>query len=80
MIVVLLKPFLKHIKSFLRDNFDFLIKCPRCIEEDTEKFAFDIISLYASIPHDFGLEAFWLFFDYVLGGEELHPRFKKKVF
>ena len=31
------------------------------MEEDTEKFAFDIISLYASIPHDFGLEAFGYF-------------------
>ena len=56
LIDMLLKPFLKRIKIFIRHSFDFLIKCPRDVDEDTEIVTFDIIILYASIPHDFGLE------------------------
>ena len=56
LIDILLKPFLKRIKIFIRYSLDFLIKCPRDVEEDTEIVTFDIIILYASIPHDFGLE------------------------
>ena len=32
LIDIILKPFLKHIKSFIRDSLDFLIKCPRDVE------------------------------------------------
>ena len=57
LIEILLKPFLKHIKSLICDSLDFLNKCPRDVDEDTEIVTFDVISLYASIPHEFGLEA-----------------------
>ena len=57
LIDILLKPFLKHINSFIRDSLDFLIKCPRNVDEDTEIVTFDVISLYTSITHKFGLEA-----------------------
>ena len=50
----------------------FKNKCPRDVDEDTEIVTFDVISLYTSIPHEFGLEAI----DYFL--EDLHPRFRKK--
>ena len=43
LIDILLKPFLKHIKSFIRDSLDFLIKGPRDIDEDTEIVKFDVI-------------------------------------
>ena len=56
LIDMLLKPFLKRIKIFIRYSLDFLIKCPRDVDEDTEIVTFDIIILYASIPNDFGLE------------------------
>ena len=46
---ILLKPFLKHIKSLICDNLDLLIKCPRDVDEDTEIVTFDVISLYTSI-------------------------------
>ena len=49
----LLKPFLRHIKSFNRDSLGFLIKCPRDVDEDTETVTFDVTSLYTSIPHEF---------------------------
>ena len=59
------------IKSFIRDSLDFFKnKCPRDVDEDAEIVTFDVISLYTSIPHEFGLEAT----DYFL--EDLHPRFR----
>ena len=33
LIDILLKPFLKHIKNFIRDSLDFLIKCSRNVDE-----------------------------------------------
>lgn len=73
---ILLKPILKHIKSYIRDSVDFLNKCPREVDENTEIVTFDVVSLYTSIPHDFGLQAL----DYFLTTYEkdLHPRFKKQ--
>ena len=75
LIDILLKLFLKRIKSYIRDSLDFLIKCPRDVDEDSGIATFDVISLYTSIPHEFGLEAV----DYFLikYQEDLHPRFKK---
>ena len=59
---MLLKPFLNHVKSFVRDSLDFLNKCPRNVDEDTEIVTLDVISLYTIIPHEFGLEAINYFF------------------
>ena len=55
LIDMLLKPFLKHIKSYICNSLDFLNKCPRDVDDDTEIVAFDILSLYTSILHKFGL-------------------------
>ena len=57
---------------------DFLNKCPRDVDENFEIVTFDVISLYASIPHEFGLEAI----DYFLikYQKDLHPRFRKANF
>ena len=76
LINILLKPFLKRINSFIRDSLDFLNKYPRDVDENTEIVTFDVISLYTSIPHEFGLEAL----DYFLTKyqEDLHPRFRKE--
>ena len=72
LIDILLKPFLKRIKSFIRDSFDFLHKCPRDVHENFEIVTFDVISLYTSISHEFGLEAI----DYFLNKyqKDLQPR------
>ena len=69
---------LKHIKSFIRDSLEFLIKCPRDVDEDTEIVTFNVNTLQLSIPQKFGLEAM----DYFLTKyqEDLHPRFKKEFF
>ena len=57
LIDILSKPFLKRIESFIRDSLDFLNKCPREVDENTEIVTFNVISLYTCIPHEFGLEA-----------------------
>ena len=59
---ILLKPFLKHVKSYLRDDIDFLNYLPKTVPENTLLISFDIVSLYTNIPHDLGQEAmsFWL--------------------
>ena len=36
LIDILLKPFLKCIKSFIRSSLDLLHKCPRYVDENTE--------------------------------------------
>ena len=66
-----MKPFLKHIKSFIRHILEFLIKNPRNLDEIIEIVTFDVIMLYTSIPHEFGLEA--------KDQEDLYPRFEKKI-
>ena len=70
---ILLKPFLKNIKSFIRDSLDFLIKGPSNVNEDTEIVTFDIVSLYTSILYKFGLGAMGAFLTKFQ--EDLHPRF-----
>ena len=76
LIDILLKPFLKHIKSFIRDSLNFLNKCPRDVDEDTEIVTSDVISWYTSILYKFVLDAIDYFLTKYQG--DLHPRFKKK--
>ena len=57
-------------------QFEFLIKCPKDVDEDNEIFMFDVIGLYTSIPQEFGLEAI----DYLMikYQENLNPIFQKE--
>ena len=76
LIDILLKPFLLHVKSYVKDNLDFLSKCSRENYKDTLLVTFDEVNLHANIPHTFGLEAL----DYWLENhpESLHARFNKE--
>ena len=69
----LLKPYLKHVNSYIRDSVDFLNKCPREVDPDTEIVTFDVTSLYTSIPHECGLKALGYFL--ATFKEEMNPRF-----
>ena len=64
------------MKRFIHDSLNLLYKCSRDVHEDAEIVTFDLISLYTSIPHKFGLEAI----DYFLTKyqEDLHPRFREE--
>ena len=76
LIDILLKPFLLHVKSYVKDNLDFLSKCSRENYGDTLLVTFDVVNSYTNIPHTFGLEAL----DYWLENhpESLHARFNKE--
>ena len=76
LIDMLLRSFLKHIKSFTRVSLDFLIKSPRDVDEDSEVVTFDVISLDTSILRKFGSDVL----DYFLTTyqEDLYSRFKKE--
>ena len=73
---ILLKPFLIHIKSYIKDNLDFLAKCSRENKWDTILTTFDVVGLYSNIPHEYGLEAIEYWLDKF--PESLHPRFPKE--
>ena len=65
-----------YVKSYVKDNVNFLSKCSRENYEDTLLVTFDVVNLYTNIPHTFGLEAL----DYWLENhpESLHARFNKE--
>ena len=54
---ILSKPFLIHIKSYIKDILDFLVKCSRENNWDTILTTFEVVGLYSNIPHEYGLEA-----------------------
>ena len=57
-----MKPFLIHIKSYVKDNLGFLRKCFGKNNDSTTLVTFDVKSLYTIIPHNYGLEviSFWI--------------------
>ena len=59
---IILQPLAAQVNSYVRDNFDVLLKIPTEIDEDMIAATFDVENLYGSITHDVGLEAihFWL--------------------
>ena len=59
---IILKPLVKHIRSYVRDSLDFLSKCSRATNEHTIPTIFYIKSLYTNIPHKYGIEtvSFWI--------------------
>ncbi|CAC5379815.1 Toll-like receptor 4 [Mytilus coruscus] len=59
---ILLKPFLKHISSFIRDDLDMLNHLPNNVEGNTIIVSFHVVSLYTIIPHKYGIEAinYWI--------------------
>ena len=53
----LLSPLVPSLKSYIKDDWDFLRKLPHSLSFDCELFSVDIVSLYTNIPHDLGNEA-----------------------
>ena len=76
LIDIILKLFLLHIKSYVKDNLYFLSKYSRENDEDTLLVTFDVVNLYPNIPHTFVLEVL----DYLLENhlEGSHTRLNKK--
>ena len=59
---ILLKPYLKYVKSYVKDDIDILCYIPRQVSKDTILASFDVVNLYSNIPHEYGLEAisYWI--------------------
>ena len=76
LIDILLKPFIKEVKSYLRNSTDFLNKCQWDKSSNTITATFDVVSFYANIWHNLGLEAINYFITTYC--ENLLPRFKKE--
>ena len=54
---ILLKPFIKHVKSYIRDDIDFLNKLRTETNEKNVSATFDISSMYTNLDNDLGREA-----------------------
>ena len=77
MINILLKPFIQNIKSYIRDDIDFLTQLLNKIPENSLLTTFDVVNLYTNISHELGLAtiAFWLDkFPFLI-----HKRFSKSL-
>lgn len=72
---ILLKPFIQKVKSYVRDDLDFLNYVPETVPQNTLLVSFDVVNLYTNISHDLGLEAIksWL----SKYPELIHKRFSK---
>ena len=54
---IFLKLLLSKIKSYVKDDFDFLKKCKRNLTKNSKLVSFDVASLYTNTPHELGLKA-----------------------
>ena len=50
LIDILLQPYTKHIKSYIKDTTDFLSKLPTSTNPDTLLVSFGVVNLYTNIP------------------------------
>ena len=58
----LLNPLVCNMKSYIKDEWDFLRKIPSKVMHPSKLLSCDIVSLYTSIPTDLGLKAldYWI--------------------
>ena len=58
----ILNPLVVHLKTFIKDEFDFVRKFPKNIPANSRVVSCDVTSLYTNIPTDLGIKAldYWL--------------------
>ena len=73
---IILKPLLKYIKSYVKDDLDILRYLPSEIDTSSLLVTFDVVNLYSNIPHEFGIEAldYWI----TTYPNEIPERFEKQ--
>ena len=59
----ILTPIVPKLKTYIKDDWDFLRKLPQNLEPHFTLLTCDIISLYTNIPHDLGLRALNYYID-----------------
>ena len=59
---IILKPLCQNVKSFIRDDLDFLRHLPEQVDPDAELVSLDVVNLYTNISSTLGLTAlnFWI--------------------
>ena len=45
------------LKSYVKDDWDFIRSLPRAVNFECNIYSIDIVSFYTNIPHSLGLEA-----------------------
>ena len=76
LIDILLQPFLNKIKSYMKDNIDFLkFHIRKKNDPNTLIATFDVTNLYSNIPHELEKQAISFWID--KHPDTLHPRFNK---
>ena len=58
----ILSPLVSNMKSYIKDEWNFLRKIPSRVTHPSKLLSCDIVSLYTSIPTDLGLKAldYWI--------------------
>lgn len=76
LIDILLRPFIPHVKSYVRDDIDFLNHLPSDILDNEIIISLDAASLYTNIDHNLALTAiqYWL----EKHPEHIHGRFSQE--
>lgn len=54
---IILKPLCQNVKSFIRDELDFLRHLPEQVDPDAELVSLDVVNLYTNISSTLGLSA-----------------------
>ena len=57
LIDILLKPYIQKVKSYIRDDIDFLSHIPTTAPQGSLLVSFDVVNLYINISHELGLRA-----------------------
>ena len=70
------KPFFLHVKSYIKNNLDFLSKCARENYKEILLVTDDVVNSYTNIPHNFGQEVLGSWLEKL--SEGLRSRFKKE--
>ena len=59
----LLSPLVMFLRSFIKDDWDFIRNIPPSVNFECDLFSVNIVSLYTNIPHSLGVEAISYYFD-----------------
>ena len=58
----ILSPLVTHLRSYIKDDWDFLRKFPRYLDPSCHLYSCDVVNLYTNITHELGITAlkYWI--------------------
>ena len=59
----LLSPLVPLLRSYVKDDWNFINRLPREVDFECELYSIDIVSLYTNIPHELGIQAIEYYID-----------------